>query len=483
MYQSYFGMQRRPFGAAAQLEAYFPASGQEEALATLRYCITQGRGIALLTAPPGTGKTLVCRRLISSLEPAFTAALVTHTNLTSAKALLQAILHHLALPYRSMDEQELRLTLIDFLRGQYAGGTRTVLVIDEAQNLGIPVFEEVRMLGNLEGNVGQVVQTVLVGQPRLAGLLRQPELSALNQRIGTRASLGALNDEETLGYIRHQLQWAGVSPDKVFTQDAMAAVYEATGGIPRLINQLCEHAMLFAFLLEAPRVDQQVVEQASTDLNQASEPDASEIAVQLNPALRMQQPDHGEFQEIIVEDLLQSEPAMDNRSSTKNTAPVENSHPLDEVFDQEEVIVDQYAMMDAARAARPSARRPARKVDPVTVIARPTVPPTSEAQGQSSLPDTIPIGEVSTALVDGQAAEPAFGISPAFVEPADQPAVYEVGAGVEQEPMSGSEPDILVIENRSKRVAGNRGRVDVPRPAAKPTTGAYRRLFTQARKT
>src|SRR6266705_24082 len=115
MYHTYFGMKQRPFGASPHLDSYYPAAGQQEALATLRYCITQGRGVALLTGPAGTGKTLVCHRLTSSLETDFTTAMITNTNIQSIKALLQAILYDLSLPYHGLDEQELRLTLTDFL--------------------------------------------------------------------------------------------------------------------------------------------------------------------------------------------------------------------------------------------------------------------------------------------------------------------------------------------------------------------------------
>src|SRR5262245_11360927 len=204
MYHRYFGMKHRQFTATPQTGACYPAATQEEALATLQYAITQGRGIALLTGAPGTGKTLICHRLTTNLEPAFTTAMITNTHMPSVKGLLQAILYDLSLPFHGLDEQELRLTLTDFLLGKYAGGGRTVLVIDEAQYLTVPLLEELRMLSNLEGESDKLFQIVLAGHPRLLQVLRSPELETFSQRIGARAILAPLTDEETVTYIQHQ---------------------------------------------------------------------------------------------------------------------------------------------------------------------------------------------------------------------------------------------------------------------------------------
>ena len=186
MYQSYFGMTQRPFGATPQLAAYYATSACEEAVATLHYCVIQGRGMGLLTGNPGTGKTMICHRLIARLEPDFTTAMITNTNMETQKGLLQAILYDLTLPYRGMDVQELRLTLSDFLLEKYASGGRTVILIDEAQNLTVPLLEELRMLGNLEGEMDKLLQVIMLGHPWILDVLRRPELTALYQRIGAR---------------------------------------------------------------------------------------------------------------------------------------------------------------------------------------------------------------------------------------------------------------------------------------------------------
>src|SRR5262245_32694029 len=221
MYHRYFGMKHRPFTSTPQMGSCFPAAAQEEAFATLQYAITQGRGIAVLTGLPGTGKTMVCHRLTKDLEPAFTTAMITNTHIPTVKGLLQAILYDLSLPFHGLDEQELRLTLTDFLLGKYAGGGRMVLVIDEAQNLTVPLLEELRMFSNLEGETDKLFQIVLAGHPRLLQLLQSPELETLTQRIGARAKLMPLNDEETVAYIQYQVEDAGARWDEVFSYDAL----------------------------------------------------------------------------------------------------------------------------------------------------------------------------------------------------------------------------------------------------------------------
>jgi len=266
MYEQHFGMKRRPFRTTPQLATYFASSAAEEAFATLKYCVEQGRGIAVLTGRPGTGKTLLCHRLATELSRSFTVAMITNTNLSAPKDLLQAIMYDLTLPYRGMDEQELRLSLTDHLLGRYAAGGQTVVIIDEAQNLPLSVLEELRMLDNLEGETDKLVHLVLAGQLSFSRRLRRDELAALRERIAARATLGPMSEEETAEFIRHQLRWAGVEPDAIFTPDALMAVYEATEGNPRQINRLCEHCLLLAFVNDARRIDGPTVEDAYADL-------------------------------------------------------------------------------------------------------------------------------------------------------------------------------------------------------------------------
>ena len=516
MYHSFFGMKQRPFGATPQLRNFYPAPGQEEALATLRYAITQRRGIGLLTGPSGTGKTLVCHRLSSTLQSAFTTAMITNTNMATIKALYQSILYDLSLPYHGLDEQELRLTLTDFLLGKYAGGGRTVLIIDEAQNLSVPLLEELRMLSNLEGETDKLFQIVLVGHSRLLGVLRSPELETLNQRIGARATLGALGDEETVNYIQHQLQCAGVLPDEIFTYDALSAAYEASSGIPRVINQLCEHALLLAYVAESHRVDAQWIEKASADLGltvgqavHESGQDSSATAGSATLAAALQ---HNSTQSLDYPSICDSEtdfslsytpdeaPSECLEINSQGAAPVDRTEfdtvstdlhctgttvdRSDEVFASEEIIVDRYATMDATRSAPHRIVQSTRHDSPAMKIEQPReLPVVPELLIQPcELPCVAAIEDAPSAVMlrdclPVEAPEPV-----SFVEPSDNPAVHEVGAGVAETQGDAGEPPILVIESRSQRVAGNLARFDTPEHTNTGPTRAYRRLFTHARK-
>jgi type II secretory pathway predicted ATPase ExeA len=479
----------------------------------MRYCITEGRGIGLVTGEPGTGKSLVCRRLAHSLADAYATAIITNTNMTSVKALLQAILYDLDLPFRGMDEQDLRLMLTDHLLGKHSSGGRTVLLIDEAQNLSLPLFEELRMLGNLEGDATKLVQIVLFGHSRLGLVLRRPELETFNQRIGTRATIAPLGDDETCDYITHQLCAAGAA-DEIFTHDAMSAVYEATGGVPRLINQLCERAMLLAYVAEAMYVESETVEQASTELevDQAVAtvrvqdlsstvtmvaPAAAPTLIQETPAshreiavANMQECDanleraepmdmcHESHSARIDNDRRVAEPA-EAAPSVAATVPMKSTVATEEPTTQsaadDEEIIDRYAMMDAARAlrnrklAKTQPAQPPRTTEPVRPQTKPTLALAAEAPAANG---DKPV-----------AAAPADEPEPSFVDADDNPAVHEVGAGVVADITPDAEPPILLIEPRSVRSRDNSIRIDQPQSATERAAASnYRRLFSNARK-
>ena len=519
MYQSYFGMKVRPFGTTPQLGTCYPASTQQEALATLNYAITQGIGFGLLTGEPGTGKTLVCHQLSTNLQQRFTTAMITNTNLSTVKALLQAILYDLSLPFHGLDEQELRLTLTDFILGKYAGGGRTVLVIDEAQNLSVSLLEELRMLNNLESQCDKLFQVILAGHPRILRMLRSSGLETLSQRIGARAVLEPLSDEETFQYIQHQLQCAGATPGRVFTDSAMESVYEGSAGVPRLINQLCERAMLLAYVSDAERVDAKIVERALTELeiqpglvlrpNVRPEAPASSSKPLEVAALSLTQDDCDEAElvmepetvstatdsfvactqcqgqmeslEIVVDDIG-SCPSPTIEEALGTECENEECSSLGEAYEEEEVVLDPYAMMDAARsnpghsATSLTSNRPTSS----QLSKSPTIAKTNRSPVIEESPATAKQGDVGirsdTLVVDSTTSEVAF------VEASDNPAVHEVGAGIHEPIPEGAVSPILVIENRSERLAGNMARLDVPQKTREKEALGYRRLFSHARK-
>jgi type II secretory pathway predicted ATPase ExeA len=255
MYETHFGLRHRPFRATPDLDCYYPATGHESVLARLLEAITDDEGWALLTGEVGVGKTLLCHCFLERLGPQVASAFLTNSRFRDRAALLQAILYDLSQPYQGLGEQELRLSLTDFLLKNYAAGCRTVVLIDEAHHLTPDLLEELRLLGNLEARRGKAIQVVLVGQPSLLETLRHPDLAALSQRVAVRLRLDALGMEEAADYLLHQLRTAGGRPEAILSDEAIEILADGTHGVPRLLNQAAHQALLLAHDAEVEAVD------------------------------------------------------------------------------------------------------------------------------------------------------------------------------------------------------------------------------------
>ena len=266
MYETRFGFRKRPFPATADRRAYYPATSHERALALLTRALDDGDALALLTGAPGTGKTLLCHCLLERLGDGAVTALLTNSHFASRSALLQAILYDLSLPYEGASEQELRLRLTDFLLTTYRGGRHTVILVDEAQHLGPDLLEELRLLGNLEGESGRAVQIVLVGQASLLETLRLSELEAFSQRVPARARLEPLGVAEGIDYLLHHLRGAGGRPERIITEDSLELLAQQTGGVPRLLNQAAHQALALADAADAGLVDAEAALEALAQL-------------------------------------------------------------------------------------------------------------------------------------------------------------------------------------------------------------------------
>jgi type II secretory pathway predicted ATPase ExeA len=278
MYVTRFGLRQRPFPATPDALFYYPATKHEQALQRLTQALEEGEGLALLTGAPGTGKTLLCHRLIERLGEGTAWAFLTNSHLSSRKELLQAILFDLSLPHDGHTEQDLRLRLTDFLLKTYGEGRRTVVVVDEAQHLSPDLLEELRLLGNLEAGRRKALQVVLAAQSEFLQTLRLPELASFNQRLAVRARLDALDGEESIDYVLHQLRTAGGDPDSVFDREALEVLARETQGVPRLISQAAHQAMVLAHLGEADVVDVEAVLEALADLGLVETSSAVEFA-------------------------------------------------------------------------------------------------------------------------------------------------------------------------------------------------------------
>jgi type II secretory pathway predicted ATPase ExeA len=265
-----FGLRRQPFPATPDTSCYYPATGHEQALARLARGLADGEGLLLLTGPPGTGKTLLCHRLLEQANPASSAFVAAARD---RAGLLQAVLFDLGLPFEGRPEQELRLALTARLLEAFAAAGPTVLVVDEAQQLGPDALEEVRLLGNLEARAGKAVQVVLSAQPGLLASLRRPELASLRQRLAVRAEVAALGLEEAADYLLHHLRAAGARPGLV-TDEAVEALARACGGVPRLLNQAARQALSLADEAGADAVDAEAALEALARLGLGEDEEA-----------------------------------------------------------------------------------------------------------------------------------------------------------------------------------------------------------------
>jgi type II secretory pathway predicted ATPase ExeA len=279
MYASYFGLKHRPFRSTPDRNAYYAATGHETALGQLRQALGDGEGLALLTGEAGMGKTLLCHCLLA--DEAAPSAFLTNSHFPDRAALLQTMLFDLGLPYDAPGEQALRLALTDYLLKKLAEGQRAILVVDEAQNLSPDLFEELRLLGNIESSAGKALQIIVVGQSAVEQTIAFPELDGFRQRLVIRARLEPLGRHEAADYIAHQLRLAGGRPERLFTEEALDLLARSAGGVPRLLNQVAHQCLCFAFQNDLRVVDAEVAVEACTmlDLPVEDPPEEAELSV------------------------------------------------------------------------------------------------------------------------------------------------------------------------------------------------------------
>ncbi|MBZ0167710.1 MAG: AAA family ATPase [Candidatus Omnitrophica bacterium] len=258
MYFKYYGFKEPPFNLTPNSRFFFESEKHSEALSTLLYAIKERKGFVVVSGQIGSGKTTVCRTLLNQLDPSTKTALITNTHI-SGKDLLTAILEEFEVDYTPGSKARLLSQLNDFLIEQLRLDNNVVLIIDEAQNLTPSVLEEVRMLSNLETEHEKLLQILFLGQPESKKKLALPRLEQLRQRIAVYYHLNPLNREDTLEYIRHRLRVASESDHQFFTAEAMELVYRFSKGTPRLINQICDSALLSGYIKEVQTVNATVM--------------------------------------------------------------------------------------------------------------------------------------------------------------------------------------------------------------------------------
>lgn len=259
MYEGFYKLRELPFALTPDPAFLYPSKQHNFALTMLRYGLMSRAGFCLLTGEVGSGKTLVVRQLLDSVQQEVTVGLIN--NLTPESGRLQQWVNlAFGLEHADRDEATLYQLFVGFLLREYAAGRRVVLIVDEAQNLGERMLEQLRVLSNVNAGKHVVLQTFLVGQPELQETLRLPQLRQFAQRINIDYHLQPLNLEDTVAYVRHRLTVAG-GDTELLSVGAIALVHEASGGVPRLVNQLCDTALVYGFAEQQESIDAGLMKQ------------------------------------------------------------------------------------------------------------------------------------------------------------------------------------------------------------------------------
>ncbi|EXJ15334.1 AAA family ATPase [Imhoffiella purpurea] len=245
MYESFFGLNEKPFSLLPDPSFFYLSKIHREALTLVEYGLYSQSGFTVLTGEVGSGKTTLMRYLLHRLEDDLTIGLISNTH-ESLGQIMDWVCAAFELNVPPGSKLEQHQAFVDFLLSQYAKGKKTLLIIDEAQNLGLERLEEIRLLSNINADKDLVLQLLLLGQPQLRQQLRRPELEQFVQRVSASYHLGRLTSEETYRYIRHRLETAGGSKE-IFTADACHAAFHYSKGIPRIINLICETALVFSY--------------------------------------------------------------------------------------------------------------------------------------------------------------------------------------------------------------------------------------------
>jgi|YNPNPStandDraft_1061719.scaffolds.fasta_scaffold09594_1 general secretion pathway protein A len=265
MYCDFYGFREKPFSITPDPKFLFLGATHKEAFAHLVYGIRERGGFITITGEIGTGKTTLCRALLSHLSEDTLVAFILNPTL-SAIELLKSINEDFGIPSTGETRKDLIDELNRFLLQKRREGKNTVLIIDEAQNLDPEVLEHIRLLSNLETDTEKLLQIILIGQPEFRSILARPALQQLNQRVTVRYHLQPLSREETEAYIRHRLSIAGAEDKVRFSPKAVKKIYAYSGGIPRLINVLCDRCLLAGYSLGRRDIDASMVERAQREV-------------------------------------------------------------------------------------------------------------------------------------------------------------------------------------------------------------------------
>jgi general secretion pathway protein A len=265
MYLDFYGLKEKPFSLTPDPQFLYLSESHRTAIDSLLYGIQQREGFMVVTGEIGTGKTTICRSLLDRLDKNVKTAVIFNSFLSEGE-LLRAILQDFGFKTIGRTKAERIDVLNQFLLQQLSQDGHVILLIDEAQNLSIPVLEQIRMLSNLETTKEKMLQIILFGQLELNQKLWSPKLKQLNQRVAIRHHIRPLSREETESYIYQRLTVAGSHGTITFSKSALNEIYRISGGTPRLINLICDRSLLGGFVDETNHIDKEIVLKAKKDL-------------------------------------------------------------------------------------------------------------------------------------------------------------------------------------------------------------------------
>lgn len=284
MYKEFFGLRANPFNVNPDPRYLFLTRHTEEALACLTYGIQSRKGFVLLTGEVGTGKTTLINKLLEWLRLQQVATAFIFNSRMNVPQFLDYMMADFGIQCDSKSKSQILQRLYNWLLDRYRAGETAVLIVDEAQNLTDEVLEEIRMLTNLETFTEKLLQIVLVGQPELETKLKMPQLRQLRQRLTLRAKTHPLTLEETKAYVQQRLRIAGSDGRQIFDGDSLNSIHKYSNGIPRVVNLLCEHCLVSAFVDQKPTIYESIVDAVARDFDLSDNVASGAMTVPAPPA-------------------------------------------------------------------------------------------------------------------------------------------------------------------------------------------------------
>jgi general secretion pathway protein A len=378
MYESFYNLREKPFTLLPDPGFLYMSDKHRMAFTMLEYGLMNQAGFTVISGDIGAGKTTLIRHLLDNMDREHTVGLISNTH-RSFGELLQWILLAFNLEHADMNKVEMYQRFVDFIIDEYAHNRRTVLIVDEAQNMDAETLEELRMLSNVNADKNQALQVVLVGQRELRDTLQRPDLVQFAQRISVDYHLQPLSEEETAAYIRHRVNVAGGDPD-IFPEAACKAVYRYSNGVPRLINLLCDTALVYGYADQKQRLDVKLIMDVAREKQQGG------IFPTFHPAELDEVPEPAaEAAQTGIDEPVEPEPAPLASKELEDPAPetpAAQENPVSKSPDQESTVTPDSTVSPPIHPATPSGNDDLAPEAANTTVS-PTNPEFHQQQGRS----------------------------------------------------------------------------------------------------